>query len=141
MKKGRSPRHAIKKLIKAGDGLSNPTPECTIEICYTGKLTGSGEIFDDAYAEGPNRSGARTMQFKDPSMPSGFWMVVETMREGEKAEAILHHKAAFGAEGNAALGVPPPGAALHMQFMTRLRDAVRLSLKLEPPNRTDWLTA
>ena len=107
MKKGRSPRHAIKKLIKAGDGLSNPTPECTIEICYTGKLTGSGEIFDDAYAEGPNRSGARTMQFKDPSMPSGFWMVVETMREGEKAEAILHHKAAFGAEGNAALGVPP----------------------------------
>ena len=39
------------------------------------------------------------------------------------------------------LGVPPPGAALHMQFMTRLRDAVRLSLKLEPPNRTDWLTA
>jgi hypothetical protein len=35
--------------------------------------------------------------------------------------------------------VPQPGTPLHMQFMTRLRDAVRSSLALEPPNRTDWL--
>ena len=107
MNKGRSPRHAIKKLIKSGDGLSNPTPDCDLEVCYTGKLTGSGEVFDAEFAEGANRSGSRKMKFKDPSMPPGFWMVVETMREGEKAMAILHHKVAFGNEGNAALGVPP----------------------------------
>eukprot|EP00966_Prymnesium_polylepis_P059026 1368309-Prymnesium_polylepis.1 len=30
--KGKSPRHAIKKLLKSGDGLSNPTPTCDIDI-------------------------------------------------------------------------------------------------------------
>ena len=64
LEKGKSPRHAIKKLLKSGDGLSNPTPQCRIEISYVGKLAGSGEVFDDAYA-----TEFRTMHFKEPSMP------------------------------------------------------------------------
>ena len=57
---------------------------------------------------------------------------------------LLEHAARIQGTTNASslpAGVPAPGAPLHNQFMTRLRDAVRLSLKLEPPNRTDWLTS
>ena len=34
-------------------------------------------------------------------------MVVETMREGERVQASLHHKVAWGEEGHAALGIGP----------------------------------
>ncbi|KAL1496800.1 hypothetical protein AB1Y20_014386 [Prymnesium parvum] len=100
--KGKSPRHALKKLLSAGKGLSTPTPRCEVELCYQGRLTATGAVFDDKFATQP-----RTLNANDPSLPKGLWMVVNTMREGERALASLHHKVAFGKEGNAALCVPP----------------------------------
>lgn len=76
------PRHALKKLLRAGDGLSNPTPGSEVELRWVGRVAAAMEAFaaDGAVFDREHESEARTMLVDDARLPPGLWKVRESPR-------------------------------------------------------------
>jgi len=95
-----------KKLITPGLGYDNPMAPYDVAIKYTGRVAGAEAPFDTKHAEEP-------LCFEMPRddepapVPAGVCRAIRTMLKGEKVLVTLTPAVAFGAEGDATLGVPP----------------------------------
>lgn len=95
----------VKKTIADSESWTKPSPGSTVTIKLTGRVVGQG----DAAAAKPFLGPDAELEFvvDEEAVPDGLDEGVRRMAEGERALITADAASAYGATGDATLGVPP----------------------------------
>lgn len=137
------PKTVMKKLLKAGEGTTNPQAPSQVEISYVCKvrqeddspesLVPSTLVVDDRYATQPGIFRLERQAYEGRQddgrfpvvEPSGLRKAIRTMRVGERAKITVLPVEAYGAEGDESRGIPPDA---YLEFEVTLHRIIPVNL-------------
>ena len=120
----------VKKTITETESWAKPTPGSTVRVKVTGRVAGADP------ASPPFLGPDADLEFvvDEEAVPVGLDEAVRKMGEGETAVVSAAAAAAYGAAGDAALGVPP-GAAIEWTVTLVSMDKAKESWEMDEPEK------